>query len=191
MKKVYRLILVCVATFMLMGCGSSSSLEADQEVSEVDEIDQEDVEEIEDFDYRSVSMKQTTSTMIAEEGYDRDFDTLLIRFRTTGALYAYYDVPYEVFDELSEAESQGSYFNKYIKDMYEYEQLETGEGYEVVPLYHITTKEKASYAVNKGNFKFHKMSCKYASDQYDVDYVSDSKEELEELGCIACKICKP
>lgn len=61
----------------------------------------------------------------------------------------------DVFDELVNAESQGSYFSNNIRDIYRYERLESGEDYEVEPLYDETTYDKATFVLNTGTDKFH------------------------------------
>jgi hypothetical protein len=43
---------------------------------------------------------------------------------TTGRRYIYSDVPKEVADEFRAAFSKGVYFNRYIRDRYEYRELE-------------------------------------------------------------------
>ena len=141
----------------------------------------------EDFDYQSVTMKKVESTMIAEVGYD-NAEILLVRFRSNGALYAYYDFPKEEYNALMSADSKGSFFNQNIRDKYSYEKLEAS-GY-VEPMYNEVSKSEASYSLNTNSGKFHKLSCRYA-DAENAVYVSDSKEELEEKGYVPCKVCKP
>ena len=196
MKRVYQVIVISSLLTLLVGCGSSepktlqngilSRVESDTEVDESYEV----AEQEEEFDYHSVRMSEVTSTVIAEEGYDRDNRVLLIRFRSDGSLYAYYDVSENVFDELVNAESQGSYFSNSIRDIYRYERLESGEDYEVEPLYDETTYDKATFVLNTGTGKFHNKDCRYA-DAENIAYVSNSKSELEDLGYHACKVCKP
>ena len=40
-----------------------------------------------------------------------------------GGIYQYYDVPYEIYGDLMNAESHGSYFFHNIRDVYEYVKL--------------------------------------------------------------------
>lgn len=94
MKRVYQVIVISSLLTLLIGCGSSepktlqndilSRVESDTEVGESYEV----TEQEEEFDYHSVRMSEVSSTIIAEEGYDRDNRVLLIRFRSDGSLYA-------------------------------------------------------------------------------------------------------
>lgn len=68
-----------------------------------------------DFDINYI----TRSSAISEIGYDYYEEVLLITFKDSGASYYYYDVPYEVYDELLNAESIGRYFNNQIRGWYD------------------------------------------------------------------------
>lgn len=57
------------------------------------------------------------STEIAIVGYDSRNSKLEITFRR-GGVYRYAGVPGNVYDELMNAESQGSYFAENIKEKY-------------------------------------------------------------------------
>ena len=48
--------------------------------------------------------------------------TLDLEFRN-GAVYRYFTVPQAVVDALCAADSQGAYFNRYIKDRFPYQRL--------------------------------------------------------------------
>lgn len=56
---------------------------------------------------------------IAIIGYDDKKLLLEIAFRG-GGVYHYMKVPRAIYDALMKAESQGTYFNKQIKDQYPY-----------------------------------------------------------------------
>ncbi|CAM3962872.1 KTSC domain-containing protein [Flavobacterium cucumis] len=58
------------------------------------------------------------SSNISSIGYDEKNEILEIEF-LSGGIYQYLDVPNYVFEELMDAESQGKYFNAYVKDNYE------------------------------------------------------------------------
>ncbi len=58
------------------------------------------------------------SSLIRSVGYDLLASTLEIEFVDPGRLYEFFDVPFSVYSELMEAESKGSYFNDFIKDLY-------------------------------------------------------------------------
>jgi hypothetical protein len=135
-------------------------------------------------------MTDVNSTVFAEEGYDEDHRVLLLRFRSNGALYAYYDVEEAVYRDFLRAESKGTFFGDNIRDVYRYEKLESGEDYEGTPLYDKTSYDRATFAVNYSSGRFHTMDCEYA-DSKNIDYVSNSRSELEEMGYYACKLCMP
>jgi hypothetical protein len=60
------------------------------------------------------------SSMISGFGYDESEGILEIAFNNTG-VYRYFDVPVNVFEELRDASSKGSYIRDMIIDMYDYE----------------------------------------------------------------------
>ncbi len=142
------------------------------------------------FDRCPADMTEVDSTVIAEEGYDEGRKTLYLRFRSNGALYAYYDVDEDVYRELLRAESKGTFFGKSIKDKYRYEKLESGDGYRVRPLYDETSYDRAAFVVNYSSGRFHTKDCEYA-DSKNVACVSNSRSELEEMGYHACRLCLP
>ncbi len=57
------------------------------------------------------------SSDLAEIGYDEKSEILEILFRR-GGIWQYHEIPVEVYNELMNAESHGSYFNFEIKDAY-------------------------------------------------------------------------
>ena len=62
-----------------------------------------------------------SSSFINKIGYDKRSQTLEIEFHSgTCRVYAYYGVSKEVFKELSEADSVGSYFLANIRNEYSY-----------------------------------------------------------------------
>lgn len=60
------------------------------------------------------------SSMILDAQWE---DGVLTIIFNTGAIYAYYDVPKEVYDELLAAPSAGRYLNENVKGVYEYERV--------------------------------------------------------------------
>lgn len=195
-KTISIILLVLLAT--LCGCGGVNATSAKLDIKETD-IDRDAMpmeesiqDEAEEFDYKSVEMIPVISSYIEKIGYAGEQEILLIRFRNDGSLYAYYQVSDAVYHELMTAESIGSYFANSIRDIYKYDRLESGEGYEAEQLYHETTPDKATYVLNTNKLTFHDKSCRYADpDKYEVAYVSDSKEDLEKIGGHPCKVCKP
>lgn len=69
-------------------------------------------------------MKRTKveSSNIAAVGYDKEQQILEIEFNSK-AVYQYFDVDSNVFDELMAAESHGRYFNAHIKHVYSYKKV--------------------------------------------------------------------
>lgn len=69
-------------------------------------------------------MKRTPveSSLVASAGYDPKSKILEIQFQS-GKIYVYYDVPEEVFKELMEAGSVGSYFNAAIRGAFPYDRV--------------------------------------------------------------------
>lgn len=63
-----------------------------------------------------------SSSNIASIGYDADSNTLEIEF-LNGAIYQYYDVPSNVYQELITASSHGQYLAQYIKGNYRYSRV--------------------------------------------------------------------
>lgn len=61
------------------------------------------------------NMTPVSSSQIAAVGYDVDTQELRIAFNN-GALYAYDDVPQDVFDNLKQSASVGSYFHSAVKN---------------------------------------------------------------------------
>jgi hypothetical protein len=71
-----------------------------------------------------VDRRPVESTLIRSVGYDPAASILEIELAESNKIYAYYDVPYSVYEELMDARSLGSYFNEHIRDMYSYEELD-------------------------------------------------------------------
>ena len=63
------------------------------------------------------------SSNIDSIGYDPDTEMLEIEFRG-GTVYEYRNVPLVVYEELMNAASHGSYFNREISKAYSYEKIE-------------------------------------------------------------------
>jgi len=62
------------------------------------------------------------SSNIASIGYDADTDTLEVEF-LSGAIYQYYNVPQNMYDQLIQAGSKGRFLNTYIKNAYPYSRV--------------------------------------------------------------------
>lgn len=64
-----------------------------------------------------IEMTYVDSSNIEAVGYDPSTNDLHIQFLKTG-LYVYHNVPQDIFDELMNADSKGSYFNRNIKPVF-------------------------------------------------------------------------
>jgi hypothetical protein len=58
-----------------------------------------------------------SSSSLASIGYDGDSLTLEVEF-INGSVYQYYDVPEEIFDDLLNAGSIGSYFHHNVRNSF-------------------------------------------------------------------------
>jgi hypothetical protein len=65
----------------------------------------------------------TDSTTIEAVRYDAAHEVLDVRF-TSDRVYRYDAVPEFVFRALLRAESKGRYFNEFIRDEYDYEEMD-------------------------------------------------------------------
>ena len=63
------------------------------------------------------------STAIKSIGYNEDKKLLEIEILETGRIYKYFDVPLEEYLDLLDAKSLGEYYNRVIKEKYEYREL--------------------------------------------------------------------
>ena len=64
-----------------------------------------------------MKLEKVVSSQVAAMGWEND--VLVVRF-TTGAVYAYSNVPYKVFKEIKEASSVGHALNENLKNNPEY-----------------------------------------------------------------------
>ena len=65
-----------------------------------------------------VDLHAVDSSVISAIGYDDDYQILAIEFLDSQDLWYYYDVPVEVYNDLENAESIGTYYNQNIKGVY-------------------------------------------------------------------------
>ena len=66
------------------------------------------------------------SRLIRSVGYDPAASVLEVELAGDGRVYRYFDLPFSVYEELMSADSKGAYFNEHVRDMYAYEEDETG-----------------------------------------------------------------
>lgn len=69
--------------------------------------------------------KGKKSSRILKMSYIKSKKLLTITFNS-GAIYEYYDVPTEVIDGITRADSLGKYFDKNIKGIYNYRRVVNG-----------------------------------------------------------------
>ncbi len=62
------------------------------------------------------------SSNISSIGYDAGTETLEVEF-LSGAIYQYYNVPQNMYDQLMQAGSKGRFLNTYIKNAYPYSRV--------------------------------------------------------------------
>jgi hypothetical protein len=63
------------------------------------------------------------SKMFTSFAYDDAKQILYLRFKSTGDVYRYFDVPPAAFEEFLQAESKGRYFLAHIRDHFRYERM--------------------------------------------------------------------
>lgn len=68
-------------------------------------------------------MAKTKSTAISELRYSARRQELTILF-TDGTGYKYSDVPKEMFQAFKDAPSKGKFFNRFVREGYNYEKLQ-------------------------------------------------------------------
>ncbi|HHP7232407.1 MAG TPA: KTSC domain-containing protein [Xenococcaceae cyanobacterium] len=71
----------------------------------------------------SPSWIEVDSSCLEAIQYDVLHSILQVRFRSTGQVYQYFDVPSATFNQLLDASSLGRFFTRYIKDIYDFESL--------------------------------------------------------------------
>lgn len=70
-----------------------------------------------------MEMQFVDSSNIAQIGYDPNSNTLRVEFKSGGRTYDYFNVPENVFNELKNASSVGSYHARNIKNSYPYSEI--------------------------------------------------------------------
>lgn len=63
------------------------------------------------------------SSVVSKYVYDTETNALIITF-VSGKVYRYKAVPKQIYVGIRGAVSKGRYFNNFIKDLYEFEELE-------------------------------------------------------------------
>lgn len=70
-----------------------------------------------------IDMYSVNSSNVLEVGYDKSYETVLVRF-LNNSLYAYKGVNEVEFENLRTAPSVGSYLARNFKNVYSYERIE-------------------------------------------------------------------
>jgi hypothetical protein len=65
-----------------------------------------------------MDLVQVSSSNLYAIGYDPLSKTLRIKFRESGHVYDYFNVPESKYIDLMNSSSKGSYFFKFIRDIY-------------------------------------------------------------------------
>lgn len=68
--------------------------------------------------FGDVEWQQVESSWLDRVGYDRETGTLAVQMKNSSDVYEYREVPEELFRELLDAESKGSFFATKIQDRY-------------------------------------------------------------------------
>lgn len=79
---------------------------------------------IEENDRKYIVHSTPDSSVFTQIAYERTEHILVVSFRDSDDAYYYYDVPYDVWKDFKASDSLGSYYNKNIKEKYEYEKIE-------------------------------------------------------------------
>ena len=87
-------------------------------------IEQHNVEEQLEENLEAVMQRYSVaSTNVASVGYDTETETLEVGF-LNGAVYQYYNVPQNTYDEMMKASSKGKFLHAYIKNAFPYSRVE-------------------------------------------------------------------
>ncbi|MBB4080365.1 hypothetical protein GGR28_002999 [Lewinella aquimaris] len=74
-----------------------------------------------------IVMQKVNSQMLSEMGYLRAANTLFVKFRNNGAVYAYFGVPSEHWQRLRAVASIGRYMQRHIFKKYAAARISEGE----------------------------------------------------------------
>ena len=68
-------------------------------------------------------MTPVQSTNIHSIGYKADTQTLIVKFRVSGQVYEYLNVPQNLYEGLMASESKGKYINDNIRSQFNYRRV--------------------------------------------------------------------
>lgn len=63
------------------------------------------------------------SSLIKTISYEKELQKLIVVFKSNDSIYEYYEITPDIFNEIKESESKGSYFLKNIKSKFDYIKL--------------------------------------------------------------------
>lgn len=69
-----------------------------------------------------MNRQPVSSSNVAEVGYDENQRIMEVLFRS-GTLYQYFDVPPQIYAELMQSSSVGSYLNSNVKGQFRYARI--------------------------------------------------------------------
>lgn len=69
-----------------------------------------------------IKWQEVESSNISAIGYDEEKQELYVRF-SSGAEYAYHEVPTGIYQDFLDADSKGKYFYQHIKGRYQWDKL--------------------------------------------------------------------
>lgn len=72
--------------------------------------------------FKMFNKGQTESTCVADVSYDPETFEMTVAFVKRGT-YKYFEVPLDEYVDFETANSQGTYFNLYIRDRYSFERI--------------------------------------------------------------------
>jgi len=91
---------------------------------------------------------KTASSNLKYAGYNEKDKILYLSFTDAkSGYYKYFDVPLVTFHSLLQAESKGSFFSKYVKNIYKYEKVTSPVNSKIVESYSVV-KDKDAETVN-------------------------------------------
>lgn len=111
MKRIVGVLLVGCLLVTMFGCEKEKS-KPDNSASYV----YEEEETYTPFD--EIRMFDVDSSCFSEVGYAESTETLYVRFKDSGSLYRYDEIPRDVYKALINADSIGGYYNSNIKGEY-------------------------------------------------------------------------
>lgn len=86
---------------------------------EYEEYEEDEYDEDESYTpFEDIWMEDVDSSCFSEVGYAYKTETLYVRFKDSGSLYRYDEVPSYVYEELMDSDSLGGYYNSDIKGEY-------------------------------------------------------------------------